>query len=354
MGRKTLLGALGCWLIFLAVGAVGAAATPLSLLLPQSTAFSILGHSCGGIQEQAFATGFDRASGYPTGDVYLQTRCGGSGRGGGYHTTTYSAWVGATWDFSGGVRTTTRLGAAPAVSPTFSATDANGDQVYNSLIAVNVAPSACTVGNTTYCTYRAHLTVPPPRAPTGVAAVQVGDEFQVSWTPSTANPAVITSSTITATPLGSTAPTVTATETGTAATGFVGPLQPLTSYQITVVNTDVGGSSPASTPITVTTQRASVVPSAPTDVTASWTAPGASNDQLVAGWTAAVPGDSPTAQYQITINSNEGGTFTQTVDGSTLSASFLVSDIPDWSVTVRAHNAAGWGPWSTAFVLGGT
>ena len=104
MRRKTVVAALTCALIFLAVGAMGAAAAPLSLLLPQSTAFSILGHSCGGIQEQAFATGFDPTSGYPTGDVYLQTRCGGSGRGGGYHTTTYSAWVGATWDFAGGVR----------------------------------------------------------------------------------------------------------------------------------------------------------------------------------------------------------------------------------------------------------
>ena len=32
-------------------------------------AFSILGHSCGGIQEQAFTTGFDVASGYPTGSA---------------------------------------------------------------------------------------------------------------------------------------------------------------------------------------------------------------------------------------------------------------------------------------------
>src|SRR5689334_5152550 len=74
-------------------------ATPVALLLPQSTAFSILGHSCGGIQEQAFATGFSSLNGDPMGDVYIQTRCGGSGRGGGYHVTTYSAWVAVTWDF---------------------------------------------------------------------------------------------------------------------------------------------------------------------------------------------------------------------------------------------------------------
>ena len=56
------------------------APAPVSLLLPQSTAFTILGHSCGGIQEKAYATGFSRTHGDPTGYVYIQTRCGGSGR----------------------------------------------------------------------------------------------------------------------------------------------------------------------------------------------------------------------------------------------------------------------------------
>jgi hypothetical protein len=120
------------------------------------------------------------------------------------------------------------------------------------------------------------------------------------------------------------------------------------------VSTSAGGSSPPSAPVTVTTQPASIAPAAPSGVTAHWTAPGSANDQLVASWTAAVPGDSPTDQYQITITGSDGaGTFTQAVAGSTLTASFSVSDIPDWSVKVRAHNAVGWGPWSAAFVLGG-
>ena len=352
MRRIHRLCLLATVLVFLSQLA-SAATTPTQLLLPQSTAFSMLGHSCGGIHEQAFATGFD-SSGYPTGDVYLQTRCGGSGRGGGYHVTTYSAWAAVTWDFSGDVRSSARLAAAPAVSATFSATDANGDQIYNVLNAVNVLPAACTVANITYCTYRAYLTVPPPGAPTSVAAIQVGDEFQVSWKPSTPNPTVITSSTITATPIGSAAQVVSATETGSAATGFVGPLQPMTTYQITVVSTDAGGSSAPSAPITATSQPASVPPSAPTGVTARWLSPGAVPDTLMASWTAAVPGDSPTDQYQITIKGSDGGgTFTQSVSGSTLTASFSVNDIPDWSVSVRAHNAVGWSPWSAVFVLGG-
>jgi len=36
-----------------------------------------------------------------------------------------------------------------------------------------------------------------------------------------------------------------------------------------------------------------------------------------------------------------------------LAASFAVSDIPDWTISVQAHNAVGWGPASIQIVLGG-
>jgi len=107
------------------------AATPISLVLPQGNASSILGHSCGGIQETAYATGFSSGGGYPVGAVYMSTRCGGSGRGGGYHTTTYSAWATVTWDFSGAVLSDAELSSAPAVNATFSATDQFGNTIYN-------------------------------------------------------------------------------------------------------------------------------------------------------------------------------------------------------------------------------
>ena len=131
MSRKTRFGVLACALIISAFGAATAAAAPVSLLLPQSNAFSILGSSCGGIQEKAYATGFDATSGYPTGAVYLSTRCGGSGRGGGYHTTTYAAWAGVSWDFTAAVISYGALAAAPAVDPAFSAFYSHGNQVYN-------------------------------------------------------------------------------------------------------------------------------------------------------------------------------------------------------------------------------
>jgi hypothetical protein len=74
---------------------------------------------------------------------------------------------------------------------------------------------------------------------------------------------------------------------------------------------------------------------------------------LVATWDAATGGDSPVDAYEVEIEGSDGGTFTQTVDGATLTAAFTVSDVPDWSVSVRAHDAAGWGAWSDPFVLGG-
>ena len=58
-------------------------------LQPIPDAFARLGHSCGGIKQQIFGEGFD-ANGNVTGYVFAVTRCGGSGRDGGYHTTTYS------------------------------------------------------------------------------------------------------------------------------------------------------------------------------------------------------------------------------------------------------------------------
>lgn len=97
-------------LAFLALSpAAFAADVPLSIT--QGQAFHALGRWCGGIKIQEFASGFDEAY-LPTADVYLSTRCGGSGRGGGYHTTTYSLWVRVIWDLGG-----TFIVAVPEVEP---------------------------------------------------------------------------------------------------------------------------------------------------------------------------------------------------------------------------------------------
>jgi hypothetical protein len=336
--RKRLLRTAAAALLVSALAPLGlastaSAATPLSLVVPQGTAFAYLGHWCGGIQEQVYATGWD-TSGYPAGAAYLSTRCGGSGRGGGGHSTLYSAWVTVTWDFAGNLRSAAVATVLPPLNPAFSSTDSYGDQLYNASL-------------------RAYLVVPPPASPTVVGAAQVGDQFQVSWRP-LANAIAVTSSTITATPAGSAAQTLALTVSGTATTGLIGPLQPSTSYKITVVTTDAGGSSAPSSALVVSSHAASIAPSAPTSVAARWTAPGVPGDMAVVTWAAAIPGDSPIDQYQATISAPDTGeTHTQTVSGTTLTAIFSVSDNPDWTIIVRAHNAVGWGPASAPIFLGG-
>jgi hypothetical protein len=308
---------------------------PGYLLLPQSMAVAILGHSCGGIEEQAYVTGFDPTNGYPTGEVYLSTTCSSGGRGS--HPATFTAWAAVTWDFAGNAVSAMTLSNAVTLDPTFTATDVYGDIIYNAGAA-------------------AYLVVPLPAAPTGVTAVQSGDQFQVSWMPKGVNPAAIALTTVTATPVNSTASALTITVAGPATNGVISSLQPQTTYQITVVNTAISGSSPASAPISVTTSPATIPPSAPTGVTANWSNldPTGATDTLVATWPAAVPGNSPIDEYLVTITGSDGGgTSTQTVSGTTLTASFTVDYIPNWSVTVQAHNAFGWGPSSSAFSLGG-
>lgn len=251
--------------------------------------------------------------------------------------TAYSTWAAVTWDFAANVISATKLATGPATNPAFIATDGYGDIVYEAGLA-------------------AYLVVPVPAAPTGVTGVQSGDLFQVSWTPQRVDPTAVTSSTLIAMPVNSTASILTTTVAGAATNGVIASLQPQTMYEITAVNTTIGGSSPASTLIRVTTVAASVAPWAPTSVLASWTDPdpAGANDTLVATWQAAVPGDSPIDQYQITIiGSDDAGTFTNTVSGTTLTARFTVDHIPNWSVTVRAHNAIGWGSSSTVVTLGG-
>jgi hypothetical protein len=243
MARKVVLGTVASALICLGLTSAAGAATRTQLVLSQSAAFSILGHSCGGVQEKVYATGFG-PGGFPQGDVYMQTRCGGSGRGGGYKTTTYSAWATVTWDWVGETRSFARLEGAAEGNTEFSAEDASGDRLYN-------------VGTSAFLETTSPP-IAPPAAPSGVSAtlsvVETPEEtvlvrFQVGWTPAAETAALIISSTVTATPVGSGAPVLTTTVSGGSSSALVGPLQPNTKYKITVTNTDAEGTSEASSPI---------------------------------------------------------------------------------------------------------
>ena len=308
--------------------------TPAGLLLPQGTAFTILGYDCGGIQEHAYVTGFDPITGNVTGEVYLKTTCS-CGKD---CSSSHTKWAAATWDLAGNVISAMAISNTPAVDTNFTATDEYSDTIYNSATG-------------------AYLVVPTPAAPTDVTAVQSNDQFNISWTPNGVNPAAITSSILTATPVNSTYPALTTTVTGTGTSGAIFSVEPQTEYEITVVSTTVSGASPPSAPFTVTTVPATVAPSAPTNVVATWQIPDPSgtNDSITVTWQAGNPGNSPIDEYQIVISGSDGGgTFTNTVSGTTLVTYFnSVDDIPNYSVTVQAHNDAGWGPTSSVVNLGG-
>jgi hypothetical protein len=88
-----------------------------------------------------------------------------------------------------------------------------------------------------------------------VSLYEVGEtEFLrmgVGWTAAPETAGLITGSTITATPVGSTAPVLTATASGGWSSAFLSPVQPNTTYSVTVTNTDAEGTSAASTPIEI-------------------------------------------------------------------------------------------------------
>ncbi len=174
MVRKVLVGATSIAALLVGmswVGSAAAATSPIQLLVPQGTAFSVLGYDCGGIGENAYATGFDTsidpATGYPTGDVLLKTTCNGSGRGG--HTSTYTAWTSDTWDLTGALLSYSVLSGAPTVDPKFTATDPpTGNQAYNT---TNFKCTSQTGAVPSACLQLAPTFTPRPRV-TGISTTQ--------------------------------------------------------------------------------------------------------------------------------------------------------------------------------------
>lgn len=247
MARKVIFGMVASMAVLsgvLGIGSAAGAVTTTRLLLGQAPAFAVLGHSCGGIQEKVYAIGF-AANGYPTGDAYLSTSCGGSGRDGGGTSTTYTAWATVTWDWFGETRSYGKLQGTAEVNPTFSAEDSHHDRIYNA-------------GGSAYLE-TTEPPVVPPAAPTSVSAyvsvVEVGEReearFQVSWTPAPETAGLITSSKVVARPLGSTAPVLEATVSGGGGSVLLAPPARDTTYRITVTNTDLEGTSAPSAPIEV-------------------------------------------------------------------------------------------------------
>ena len=244
MQRIRLVIATGAALTAL-LASTATAATPTRLYLGGGAAFAVLGHSCGGIQQKVYATGFAR-SGYPTGVALLSTRCGGSGRGGGGHTTTYTGSANVTWTWFGETLSYSSPATGTA-NPTFSAEDPHHDRIYNENGAAYLVTGQPPLS--------------PPGAPTGVSAsvgfYEVGESealrMSVSWTVAPATAALLKYSTITATPLNNAAaPVLKSQVIPYFSSGYLQPLVARTTYSVTVTSTDSEGTGAPSTPVKVT------------------------------------------------------------------------------------------------------
>ena len=80
------------------------------------------------------------------------------------------------------------------------------------------------------------------------------------------------------------------------------------------------------------------------------------NTAVGASWTAPTGGDSLTDSYEVHAVPQEAPGSVPAVDQVFASAATsqtvtVATNTYDWVVTVRAHDAAGWGPWSACTLL---
>lgn len=125
-------------LLALFISGAAQAQTPLPLPAGYPT---LLGVSCGGVHIASYVTGFN-SSGNMTGEVYAWTRCGGSGRGGGYRSTTYHSWTSIVWDFKGNYKLQPYDNLVP--DPFFTATDRYGNTISDACSGTTNGQPACT------------------------------------------------------------------------------------------------------------------------------------------------------------------------------------------------------------------
>jgi hypothetical protein len=193
---------------------------------------------------------------------------------------------------------------------------------------------------------------PLPAEPTGVQVSQTGDSLVVTWTPASSGGATVTGSTVTAPP--ATGAVLTAAISGANAGAIVPGVQPGTAYTVAVVSSTASGAGPPSSPVTFTTASASQPPGVPQALAAVWLG-GRPMADIYVTWTAASPGNSPIDGYEVVFFGPEDGNpapgpYTVATNGETTARQTLDTNF-DWTVKVRAHNAAGWGPFSAAVTV---
>ena len=125
----------------LLLGLLVSAAAQAQTALPLPPGYpTLLGASCGGVHVASYVTGFN-ADGNMTGEVYAWTKCGGSGRGGGYQTHTYQSWNSIVWDFFNNYKIVPYDNVLP--DPAFTETDSYGNTVLNSCSGLTNTQPAC-------------------------------------------------------------------------------------------------------------------------------------------------------------------------------------------------------------------
>ena len=209
-----------------------------------------------------------------------------------------------------------------------------------------------------------HSVVPAcPAPPTIVSVGQEADSVFVAWTPDAAS--IATSTAVTVAPAvagGGSGANLSATAVSFGAgNASIAGLQPSTPYSVTAVSINACGASAPSAPVAFTSQAATTPPGAPS-ITNYWWA----GNLAVASWAAAPDGNSPTDNYELSAAPAGGGRRRALQGGQAGGVAFSNSStvrelwwqVPDptassWSLAVRAHNAAGWGPWSQPATLAG-
>jgi hypothetical protein len=135
--------------------------------------------------------------------------------------------------------------------------------------------------------------------------------------------------------------------------GLLANVAPSTTYSVTVTSTSYTGTGPAAA-VSFTTEAATIAPGAPQSVSAAWTSID-SPANLSISWGATDPGNSPIDRFEIRalpVNSGTTSALDAVIPAPASAYTFgNAANSVSWQVTVRAHNAAGWGPWSTAVVV---
>jgi len=128
MVRKVViaLGAVAAVLVATMIVDCADAAASTALLVPSSMAFAVLAARAAASRSRPSRRGSTRRAVIRPATFICRRAAAAVGRGGGYHTTTYSAWVGVTWDYTGAVvaadvsrprRPTSRRRSPPSMRP---------------------------------------------------------------------------------------------------------------------------------------------------------------------------------------------------------------------------------------------